>query len=217
MLTRLGLPSGQIPQAYADSVTSSTTVRDGQYFYVSVDGAEPSKVTIDRDDSFGFLSFKLRKVLGTSGTAEFVNDDIEGRYLKIEALTGHRIEITPGRGSQNALSGLGLSEAILYGEAEEEDTTSAAANPYELGFTDDMNVDTESKASDAFVLIDNAMREIKKAYRFLVGEPEEDIPEPGQASALTRRRLAAYQALFNQGPPGIPTGGSAALTILGQI
>lgn len=215
VLSRLGLSSGQVPQEYADSITSSTTVRDGQYFYISVNGAAPTKITIDRDDSFGILSFNLRAALGVMGTAEFVDDDITGRYLRIEALHGNKVEITAGRGDYNALPGLGLTETILFGKPDdEEDSTAAAANPYELGFTFDLNVKTESKAADALVLIENAQREIKKIYKFLVQGPEEDFVDPGQASALTLQRLAAYKAAFSQVQSLISTPGATALSLL---
>lgn len=215
VLTRLGLYSGQVPQEYSDSVTSSTTVRDGQYFYVSVNGEAPTKITIDRDDSFGALSFKLRAALGTEGTAVFVDDDIAGRYLNIQAFNGNKIEITAGADGKNALPGLGLSEAILFGDPPDgEEATAAVANPYELGFTNNMNVLTESKAADALVLIENAQREIKKAYRFLIGEKEEPFVDPGMASQLTRNRLAAYEAAFggSQGP-NLSTGATALMLL----
>lgn len=215
VLTKLGLFTGQVPQEYADTITSSTTVRDGQYFYISVNDAEPVKITIERDDSFGILSFNLRAALGVYGMAEFVDDDITGRYLRIEALHGNKIEITAGRDGYNALAGLGLSETILFGKpTDDNESDSAAANPYELGFTLDMNVLTESKASDALLLIENAQREIKKIYRFLTEGPEEDFVDPGQASAATLRRLAAYRAAFQDVQSVISTSGSTALTLL---
>lgn len=215
VLTKLGLFTGQVPQEYSDTITSSTTVRDGQYFYISVNDAAPVKITIDRDDSFGILSFNLRAALGVYGTAEFVDDDITGRYLRIEALHGNKIEITAGRDGYNALAGLGLSETILFGKPDDDDdSTSAAANPYELGFTSDMNVTTETKAADALLLIENAQREIKKIYKFLVQGPEEDFVDPGQASALTLSRLAAYQAAFRDVQTLISTPGSTALSLL---
>ncbi|MCH8181684.1 MAG: SBBP repeat-containing protein [Proteobacteria bacterium] len=215
VLSRLGLSSGQVPQEYADSITSSTTVRDGQYFYISVNGGAATKITIDRDDSFGILSFKLRAALGVMGTAEFVDDDIRGRFLTIEALHGNKIEITAGRDGYNALAGLGLSETILFGKpGDDDDEASASANPYELGFANGMNVMTESKASEALVLIENAQREIKKIYKFLIEGPEKDFVDPGQASLLTLQRLAAYKAAFDQVQTLNFTSGSTALALL---
>jgi hypothetical protein len=83
VLSRLGLPNGQVPPDVSDVVTT-TTVRPNQYFFLSVDDGAPKQITIDVDDSFGFLSFNMRKAMGTDqlGTAVFVDNDIGGRFRR---------------------------------------------------------------------------------------------------------------------------------------
>ncbi len=198
VLTRLGLPNGNIPQEQAYTVTTATPVRDGRYFFVSVDGEAPVKITIDRDDSFGALSFKLRAAFGTKGNALFVDSDIEGRSLKIDALDGHKIEIIAGPEGKDALTGLGLKPVVLFGEIKEGDTTSEAVSAFGLEFTNNLNILTESEAADAVTILENAQRIVRKAYRLLTEGPEEEFVDPGKASALTLRRLASYQAALDR-------------------
>jgi hypothetical protein len=53
---------------------------------------------------------------------------------------------------------------------------------------------TDDGARDAVVLLDNALREVESAYRFLTVGPEDDLPKPvGSASAYTLNRIANLQ------------------------
>jgi hypothetical protein len=55
-----------------------------------------------------------------------------------------------------------------------------------------MNITTLNDVEEA--LIENAQRELRKAYRLLTKGPEEEEVPLGQASATTLRKLAAYEA-----------------------
>ncbi len=198
VLSRLGLPEGKVPPDISDNVTAVSATRPGAFFYISVDDGELQKIQVENDDTFGFLSYKIRRAIGaldpTLGNAVFVDDDIEGRHLKIQALNGHKIQIFAGSEGFDALKGLGLKEAVLFGEAPEGDTESAANNAFGLGFTSDMSIATPDETVDALVLLKNAQRIVRKAYTLLTqGPEEEDILPKGQASALTLKRLASYQ------------------------
>ncbi len=200
VLSRLGLPSGQVPPDVSDVVTTATTVRDNQYFFVSVDDGRPKQITIGIDDSFGFLSFNLRKAIGTNqeGTALFVDDDIEGRFLRIQALNGHKIEILPGPEGLDALSGLGLKPTVLFGEITVGDKSAPAASAFGLELIETINVLTKDRAADADVVIENSERIVRKAFRFLTEGPEEPFKATARASQLLLNQIANYQAALDR-------------------
>ena len=66
VLSRLGLPTGSAPGDSADTVIAETSVRPGQSFTISVDGGANERITVEDDDSFGFLAFRINSILGTS-------------------------------------------------------------------------------------------------------------------------------------------------------
>ncbi len=202
VLTRLGLPNGEIMPDVSETVTSATTARPGQYFYISVDGGPQTRIEIEDDSSFGFLAFRMRGAIGTTaGVARFTKDSIDGRYLEIIANPGHTIEITAGRGDQNALPVLGLTAGRLFGgpTEEEEEAEDYVETEFGLGFTADINVKKESAALDAVTLLENAELTVKKAYRLLTQGPDEDFTKSqGVASEYLTNKIADYQAALDR-------------------
>lgn len=195
-LSKLGLPGGPIPVENSLNVGARTTVRADQVFYLSVNGAE-SKVTIEADDSFGFLAYKINKILGIQGLAS-LDQEVDNRTFQIAARDGAEIEIRSGPGNFNALPGLGFVETRLFGKFEEGDRVgelSADDMAFALGIISGLKVNTTDKATEALTIFSNAMREVKAAHKFLtVGpESEDDFAVQGQVSEYTRSRIAAYQ------------------------
>ena len=193
VLTRLGLGNGETPGDSAETVIAVTTVRPDQFFTLSVNGAAAEKVTIEDDDSLGFLVFKINSILGTEGRAS-IEDDLGVKKLQIKALDGNEIEIIAGADGFDALGGLGLTPARLFGEpADENDVESATVSAFALGIIDSLSVLDKTKAADADTIIDNALREIRDAFRFITEGPEPEFEDPGSASALILRQIAALQ------------------------
>jgi len=195
-LSKLGLPGGVLPVENSLNVGARTTVRADQTFYISVNGSE-SKVTIESDDSFGFLAFKLNKILGVQGLAS-LNQEIDHRSFQIEAREGADIVIREGPGNFNALPGLGLTEARLFGKFEEGHRVgelSADDKAFGLGFVSGLTVTSIGKATEALTIITNAMREVKSAHKYLTVGPdnEDDFKSQGRASDYALSRIAAYE------------------------
>ncbi len=199
VLSRLGLPAGPAPGDSADTVVAETSVRPGQYFSISVNDGASQRITIDDDDSFGFLVFRINSVLGDKGTASFV-EDLDGQHLEIKARNGSIIDIQSGAQEFDALAGLGLRETRLFGDPadlEELDATSSSA--FELGFVDGTNVLSRAASAEAEALIDGALLAIEKIFRFLTGEPEDRNPFPtGTVSARTRSQIANFQVALDR-------------------
>ena len=184
VLSRLGLPGGTLPLTPPDEVINLTSARPGQYFEISVDGATAQRVTIENDDSLGFLAFKINRILGSAGRAT-VENEIDGRVLKIEAKNERRIDFFAGGDGFDALAPLGLREISLFGEplvedqddelfdlgdpvSSDDDTEeSGNASVFALGIISGLNVKTAQAAEDAGIIFDEALRNVREAYKFL--------------------------------------------------
>ena len=115
VLSRLGLPNGALFPTEARTVVAQTTVRDGQYFHLEIDGRTHSTITIENDDTFSYLASRINSALGTDGKAEVVQTgDVES--LVITAQNGAVVEVKAGPDGFDALSGLGLRPVVLMGD-----------------------------------------------------------------------------------------------------
>ncbi|MCX8230873.1 MAG: hypothetical protein OTJ45_03525, partial [Alphaproteobacteria bacterium] len=195
VLSRLGLPTGEVPADPATSITSVSSVRPGQYFYISVDNGPPEKVTIDDDDSFGFLSFKIRNAIGSGGegTARFVDNDIDGRFLQVSALNGHKIEFIPGPEGLDALSGIGLRPEVIFGEVADDGDRNFVETNFGLGLIDDINLLTESAVEDARSLLEFAEVTVKKAFRLKTEGPDKPFEVPSQPPQRILAQISGMQ------------------------
>ena len=197
-------------------MVAETSVRPSQSFLISVNDGASQKITIEDDDSFGFLAFRIYAVLGDKGKASFV-EDIDGQHLEIKATNGAIVEIQSGPEGSDALAGLGLRETRLYGESAdvgEAEATSASA--FELGFVSGTNVLSQAASAEAEAIVDGALLAIEKAYRFLTGEPENKNPFPtGTVSARTRSQLANFQAALDRLQGASSSSSSPIVNILG--
>ena len=194
VLSRLGLGNGETPGDSAETVIAVTTVRPDQFFAISVNGGAAEKVTIEDDDSLGFLVFRINQILGTKGRAS-IEDDLGVKKLQIKALDGNEIEILAGADGFDALGGLGLTPARLFGEpADENDVESATVSAFALGIIDGLSVLDKTKAADADTIINNALREIREPFRFITEGPKPEFEDPGSASALILKQIAALEA-----------------------
>jgi hypothetical protein len=196
ILTRMGLPTGEVPADPADSVTAVTTARPGQYFYVSVDNGPLQQVTVDDDDSFGFLSFKIRNAIGSGseGTAQFVDDDIDGRFLRVTALNGHKIELIAGPEGLDALSAIGLRPEVLFGEIEDDGSEDFVETNFGLGLTNDINLLSDTAREDAKTLLEFAQVTVQRAFRLKTQGPDEDFEIPEQPPQRILDQISGMQA-----------------------
>lgn len=197
VVSRLGLPTGPFPQETPLEVVGLTAARPGQWFEIAVNGDRPRRIMIDADDSLSFLSFKINKTLGTYGRAK-IERSPEGLTLTIEALRGGRIDISAGPEGQDALAPLGLKAVTLFAEPEstgdvEEDKKNQTV--FSLGFTAEMNVESEKAAIDAGILLDNALREVRDLYQRLNPAAEDPMSQAAaaQIGARDAARIASLQ------------------------
>jgi hypothetical protein len=201
VISRLGLTTGDMPADDGTEVLSLTTARPGQYFSIRVDGGATKRIEIDTDDSLGLLAVKINNAMGQYGSSTIERGTTDSA-LKIEAKNGAMVEIIAGPDGFDALASLGLTEAVLYAEPtglDDVEADEAEAKIFELGLTDDMSLETPTKAADAGVLIDNAIREVRKMFRFIAIGPEEDPLDAlkNNISPAASERLAQMQGALS--------------------
>ena len=212
VLSRLGLPNGALFPTEARTVVAQTTVRDGQYFHLEIDGRTHSTITIENDDTFSYLASRINSALGTDGKAEVVQTgDVES--LVITAQNGAVVEVKAGPDGFDALSGLGLRPVVLMGDpvnsGDQEEADRIEASRFALGFTPLLNVSSKKDGEETQAILDNAIREIKAAYRFKILGFEEDVAPIGPPPPAIAAKIAAYSealARLGGGPVGIGGG-----------
>ena len=196
-LTRLGLKSDKIVADESDTVTSLSTARADQYFYISIDDQPKQKITLEVDDTFGFLRSKISAALGVDGKATF-SDELGTARLEIEALNGAKVEIFKGTDEFDLLIPLGLSEVTLYGEPTDETELEAFEQKFfELGIVTNLSVLDATKAEDANSIILSAQREIRDAFDFITLGPQEDEPVIGPPPQFLADQISALQGALN--------------------
>ncbi len=168
-------------------------------------------MTIDGDDSFGFLVFCINQILESAGRAEIV-ETFDGERLEINALNGSIVELLRGPDNFDALSGLELKPIRLFGDPTDVIAAEAfSASAFALGFCDTLNVLTREAAADANIIVENAQRVIREAFRFLTEGPEPPPPPSGSASAQTLKELARYQDAARRLQQPVSTGAILAI------
>jgi hypothetical protein len=205
VLDRLGLPTGAV--AYADSrvITARSSVREGDHFFVSVDGGRKRKITIDADETMRSLTFKLNAVLVLDANAD-VRRASAGDALRITPKEGVTITLSRGADGQDALSGLGLPDGAIRGDApagrDGEDSTSSAPRVFALELPARLSIGDRDAALAATEAITDALSKVRRAYSDLTMDPalRELLEGPkngrrgGTVPAYMQDRLANYTA-----------------------
>lgn len=216
ILDDLGLPSGTL--AYADTrvVTDRTSVRDGDFFYLSVDGGRRKKITIDADDSMRSLTFKINAALVLDGSGD-VGRTKAGDILRITPKPNVTIELFAGSEGRDALAGLGLKPGAVTGKESflDRDKTSAAPKVFALELSADFSLANRERAKVAAKALEDAMNIVQRAYRDLTtpqalkdllnGEGKGN--KGGSVPAYLSAQIANYSAGLARLQSGGPAGG----------
>jgi len=203
-LDRFGLPSGELVFSDTRVVTDRSSTREGDFFYVSVDGGRKKKITIDADDSFRTLTFKLNAAFVLDATAT-VRRTSEGDQLRIEPKTGVTVEFIAGEDGRDALATLGLPEGAVTGKPKFGDDTAETADApevFSLKLAGALSIDSREEAEAALERLGAAISTVQAAYRELTVDPalrdlfKQDGPgkRGGQAPAFLTSRIANYEA-----------------------
>lgn len=204
VLDRLGLPQGEIDQSPSKALTTVTSLRVGDRFYVSpADGGRSVSVTIEARDTLQTLARKIEQasnmrlkvtVASEAAKAPEPGDPATAlrtgfQRLSIVARDGVKgAVLTSGETGRDALAGLGLSQGYV-GLGKGDDVTST----FGLGLSSGLSLGDPASIKGAGEKLQAAMKAVRDAYRALA--PESATPQiTGQAPAYLTAQLANYQA-----------------------
>jgi len=217
-LDKLGFPTGEVRYADSRVITARSSVREGDHFYVSVDGGRKKKISIDADETMRSLTFKLNAVLVLDGASD-VRRSSNGDMLRIKPREGVKVELFAGDDGRDALSGLGLPEGSIIGKAsllDKEESTSDAPEIFAMELPASMSISSKEGAAKALEALSKAQSVIQRAYRDLTTDPALKAllegPQAGKRGGTAPAYLTAQVANYQAGLDRL-LGGSGSTTL----
>ena len=215
-LDKLGFPTGEVRYADSRVITARSSVREGDHFYISVDGGRKKKITIDGDETMRSLTFKLNAVLVLDGTSD-VRRSANGDMLRIKPKEGVKIELFAGDDGRDALSGLGLPEGSIIGKGsllDKDDSTSDAPEIFAMELPTSLSISNKDAAAKALEALTKAQSVIQRAYRDLTTDPALkallDGPQAGKRGGTVPSYLTAQVQNYQAGLDRLLGGGGGS-------
>jgi hypothetical protein len=181
----LGLPRGEVALSDSGALTARSALRVGDEFRVGADGRRASTVIIGADDTLDSLVARINRAVGASGRAVVVKEDGAQR-IKITARAGAAIRLDPGPDGRDALSPLGLSQAIVTANGGGR----GALKTYGLGLVG-LNLDTPAAIKSAKAELSAAISIVRRAYDDLLHPNAKELSEEEKALQVRRQNAGA--------------------------
>ncbi|WP_396595613.1 transcriptional regulator [Brevundimonas sp. R86498] len=207
VLDRLGLPQGEIAQKDSKLLTSATSLRVGDRFYVTpADGGRAQAVTIDAKDTLATLARKITLASGSKLKVSIVSEGatVTGKDGETTTTTGgvQRLSIvakdgktgailTSGETGRDALLGLGLSPGYVGMSSSD-----ARVQTFGLNLPNNLNLNDAASIKTAGERVQGALKGIRDAYRGLAPKPANTASGP--VPAYLTNQLANYQAALSR-------------------
>lgn len=202
-LGALGLGRGTLNQTVSATLSSQTTLKEGDKFSLRVDGGAVRTITIGKDETMATLAKKVQRITGTKGTA--VSAKVNGdQVLRIDAKTGHDIELIAGPKGTDALAKLGMAPIRLVAAAPKpaDAPKVTPGGTYSLNLNDMLSLTDAKSATAALAKIKSAVSMTQSAYRSLYWDSAKEAQVNGTitggGSAYQQARLAQYQAALSR-------------------
>lgn len=207
ILDQLGLPGGTLLYKDSTTVTSGTSARAGDEFFIrDPKTGVKKKITIEAKDTLESLATKITRATGhkmsvkvtRSGSGESVLT-ITPKYKNAE------IEVVRGADGRDALDSLGLSEGLVTNKASP--ATKLGKNDtklFGLALDSGLNIENIDTLANTKELIAAAMRNVRSAYRHVRygDQSEESTNTPGKTGgkvpAYLTNQLSNYQAALSR-------------------
>lgn len=175
VLDKLGLPSGTIEYKDSTLLTSGTSVRAGDSFYLRDAGGSQKKIMIEANDTLDTLAKKIQRAAGykLKVTVAKVTGKAESQLVIEPQNKTSQMEIVKGPAGKDALEGLGLTEGLVR---TAEDTSASSSSKktktdteklFGLKFNADVNLNSEESITAALKTLDDALKNVRSAYRYL--------------------------------------------------
>tara|TARA_R110002073_G_scaffold23696_5_gene80722 strand:+ start:8263 stop:10998 length:2736 start_codon:yes stop_codon:yes gene_type:complete len=203
VLDAMGLPAGALTYADSRVVTDRTAARDGDHFYLSVNGGRREKISIDADDTMRSLTFKINGALILDGTAD-VRRATNGDALRISPKEGSTIELFAGGEGRDLLKALGMAPGAIVKRASLLDKDGSADAPplFAMDLPTLLDLSDKDTSKTAFDAISHAMTIVQRSYRELTtpaGLKNLLNEGPGKRGGTVPPYLAAQLANYTAG------------------
>ncbi|MGN6209968.1 transcriptional regulator [Asticcacaulis sp.] len=212
VLDRLGLPLGKIETTDSKLITSGTSVRTGDQFYL-VDPKTGVKktITIEANDTLESLATKITRASGyklTADVTKVTGKQIDRLDIK-PANKSSQMEIVSGPAGKDALAGLGLASGMVTNDADK--TMDASSSNYlksqktmGLEFDTSLNLNSDANIAKAIASLQDTLKNVQKAYTYLrYGDPQDSgTSKKGKTGSAVPQymtdQIANYQAALNR-------------------
>lgn len=175
ILGRLGLRAGELTPDQRRDITSQTTVRAGDSFFISINGGLRRRITIREGDTLRSLSFRINVL----GFQEISARASSGR-LRIAAQDDTVIDLISGPDGKDALKGLGIEPGritatnILFNtnrDRENERPEDTLGGSFGLNLEGGLHIRDKRTARYVATRIEDAISTVQRAYRSLNFDP----------------------------------------------
>jgi len=177
VLDRLGLPQGTVQYKDSTLLTSGTSVRAGDSFYLRDSNGTQKKITIEANETLDTLAKKITRAAGYNLKVSVakVTGKAESQLVIEPANKNTKMEIVKGPAGKDALEGLGLMEGLIETAEDDTKTTSTSKSKtstpdeklFGLKFNSDINLNSEESIDAALKTLDTALQNVRAAYRYL--------------------------------------------------
>jgi hypothetical protein len=212
VLDRLGLPLGKIETTDSKLITSGTSVRTGDQFYlVDPKTGVRKTIIIEANDTLESLAKKITRASGyrlTADVTKVTGKQIDRLDIK-PASKSSQMEIVSGPAGKDALVGLGLASGMITNDADK--TMDASSSNYltaqkamGLEFDTALNLNSDANIAKALASLQKTLKNVQKAYTYLrYGDPQEsDNAKKGKTGGPVPQymtdKIANYQAALNR-------------------
>ena len=199
VLDTLGLRRGTLDYTRSPFITANSSLRAGDSFSISFGDRLARTIRIAAGDTIHALTTKINTVLLAAGKASKVLTT-DGYKLKIAANPGVTITLKAGPQGSDALKALALAPGLIFGDTSSTDSSTqstgsptASTNIIGLELDAVLNIASKDEAKKAKKGLDNALLQVKAAYRKLTLDPL--LAKLRSASSAAAAPVPAYLQL----------------------
>lgn len=199
VLDKLGLPSGTVQYKDSTLLTSATSVRAGDSFYLRDKSGAQKKVTIEANETLETLATKIKRAAGYNlkVTVAKVSGKAESQLVIEPANKTSQMEIVKGPAGKDALEALGIADGLIRtaedtSSSSKKKTSSVDEKLFGLKFNSDINLTSEESITAALKTIDDALKNVRSAYRYLRYGEDTTSTEDGKKNNATSTGSTTY-------------------------
>jgi hypothetical protein len=225
VLDQLGLPQGVVDGPVSDLVTSNTSVKAGDSFGISVNGAPPVTITVQSTDTFASLASEISQATGFNVNATTSPGPNNTTTLEIRpANSNDTVRLVGGPSGQDALSELGLKPGIVADTTFKNGANELNSNGtpiYGLGLTATLDLSSAAdiktakvKLAGAISVVENAYQNLKNAATPAAVLALQKAKSSGATPKYLSNEIASYQSALTRLTIGSSSSSSTGIASL---